>query len=282
MSLTFKLLSLAIRTAAKPLGNSIKRQAKEHPGFRHIAVTSAQWVHRVDMRMRLGILHDNAAQERMAERERKKEEDKRKAAEVPIVRTEEEQRKYLEEQAKEAEKLGGGTKKEDKPRVNIRPLSEAKAIELGANFFSEAFIFGVAVGLLVWDSWRSRSKASDRRDEVKERLDTLEAELERIRIKSGLDLPIAVDLPKEDTARAWYNPVGWWERVIPGAVAQQDVEEQPVTTVKVVKADVDSAKTRPKPEKSPSARLKDVQADAVASQPGPARIDTAPASSKTR
>nr|OQO26425.1 hypothetical protein B0A51_04947 [Rachicladosporium sp. CCFEE 5018] len=236
------------------------------------------------MRMRLGILHDNAAQERMAERERKKEEDKRKAAEVPIVRTEEEQRKYLEEQAKEAEKAGGATKKEEKPKVNIRPLSEAKAIELGANFFSEAFIFGVAVGLLVWDSWRSRSKASDRRDEVKERLDTLEAELERIRIKSGLDFPIAVELPKEDTARAWYNPVGWWEKVMPGAAQQEDTEVQPGTAVQVMKADVDSATTKVTSEvkKPASPQQKEVRVDAVPSKPGPARIDTVPASSKTR
>lgn len=51
MSLTFKLLSLAIRTAAKPIGNYIKRQAKEHEAFRRFAVNQAQRVHRIDMRM---------------------------------------------------------------------------------------------------------------------------------------------------------------------------------------------------------------------------------------
>jgi hypothetical protein len=54
MSLTFKLLSLAIRTAAKPIGNYIKRQAKEHDAFRRFAVNQAQRVHRIDMRMVCG------------------------------------------------------------------------------------------------------------------------------------------------------------------------------------------------------------------------------------
>ncbi|EME79572.1 uncharacterized protein MYCFIDRAFT_23654, partial [Pseudocercospora fijiensis CIRAD86] len=134
-SLTLKLVSLAVRTAAKPIGNYIKRQAKEHEGFRRFAVGAAQGVHRLDMRMRLGLLHDPEAQQRMHE--------------------------------------------PHKPK--IRPLTEARAIELGANFFSEAFIFGVAVGLLLFENWRSRSKASARRDEVSERLEQLEAEVESLR-----------------------------------------------------------------------------------------------------
>ena len=116
----------------------------------------------------------------MAERERKKEEDKKRLAEMPTVRSELEQKKWDDEAAREKTE---GKKEEQTPRIKIRPLSEAKAIELGANFFSEAFIFSVAVGLLVWDSWRSRAKASDRRDEIKERLDMLEAEVDRLRIK---------------------------------------------------------------------------------------------------
>ncbi|KAK6433638.1 hypothetical protein LTR95_010181 [Oleoguttula sp. CCFEE 5521] len=280
MSLTFKLLSLVIRTAAKPLGNGIKRQAKEHPGFRHVAVSSAQWVHRVDMRMRLGILHDNAAQERMAERERKKEEDKRKAAEVPIVRTEEEQRRFLEEQAKEAEKAGSGSKKDDKPKVTIRPLSEAKAIELGANFFSEAFIFGVAVGLLVWDSWRSRSKASDRRDELKERLDGLEAELERIRSKYEPDFAIVVERPKVEVGKAWYNPVGWWERVMPGAAQQEVPEARPKTAERAVKIDKEPVEAKAMKVSTPERKEAPV-ADA-ALPPSQSRVDSTSAGSKIR
>ncbi|EME38409.1 hypothetical protein DOTSEDRAFT_48636 [Dothistroma septosporum NZE10] len=213
MSLTFKLLSLAIRTAAKPIGNYIKRQAKEHDGFRKFAVNQAQRVHRIDMRMRLGILHDPEAQQRMHDREVKLAEEKKKKAETPTVRTADEQKKFEGQQAKEAR----GEKKEDvQKRPKIKPLSETRAIELGANFFSEAFIFGVAVGLLVWDSWRSRSKEKDRRDDVKERIEQLEAEVESLRNKIDPDLETLHDLSeriKEAKARrnsySWYNPAGW-------------------------------------------------------------------------
>lgn len=165
------------------------------------------------MRMRLGILHDPEAQQRMHDREVKLAEEKKKKAETPTVRTAEEQAKFEEQQAKEAK----GEKKEEAPkRPKIKPLSETRAIELGANFFSEAFIFGVAVGLLVWDSWRSRSKEKDRRDDVKERIEQLEAEVESIRSKIDPDLETLHDLSeriKEAKERrnsySWYNPVGW-------------------------------------------------------------------------
>lgn len=163
------------------------------------------------MRMRLGILHDPIAQERMHERELKVAEEKKRKAEVPIVRTEAEQKKFEEEQAK-AEK--DGPKKDTALKVKIRPLSEAKAIDLGANFFSEAFIFAVAAGLLVWDAWRSRKKESVRRDEVAERLETLEAEVARLR---GRFEPELKELPEKlkPVRYPWYNPAGWWTTTEP-------------------------------------------------------------------
>ncbi|KAF7198553.1 OPA3-like protein [Pseudocercospora fuligena] len=195
-SLTLKLVSLAVRTAAKPIGNYIKRQAKEHEGFRRFAVGAAQGVHRLDMRMRLGLLHDPEAQQRMHEREKRAAEEKKRREEMPTVRSEEEQKKYDEQKAQEeADEAAGKKKTEEKPhRPKIRPLTEARAIELGANFFSEAFIFGVAVGLLLFENWRSRSKASARRDEVSERLEQLEAEVESLRAKLDPDLETLHDL----------------------------------------------------------------------------------------
>ncbi|KXT01195.1 hypothetical protein AC578_594 [Pseudocercospora eumusae] len=189
-SLTLKLVSLAVRTAAKPIGNYIKRQAKEHEGFRRFAVGAAQGVHRLDMRMRLGLLHDPEAQQRMHEREKRAAEEKKRKEEMPTVRSEEEQRKYDEQKAQEAADEAAGKKKTEEKahKPKIRPLTEARAIELGANFFSEAFIFGVAVGLLLIENWRSRSKASARRDEVSERLEQLEAEVESLRAKLGPDV----------------------------------------------------------------------------------------------
>jgi hypothetical protein len=80
------------------------------------------------MRMRLGMLHDSAAQDRMVERERKLADERKKKAETPTVLSELQQKKADEEAAKE--KAEGGTKKEEKSHMpRIRPLSEAKAIE---------------------------------------------------------------------------------------------------------------------------------------------------------
>ncbi|KXT13796.1 hypothetical protein AC579_2344 [Pseudocercospora musae] len=213
-SLTLKLVALAVRTAAKPIGNYIKRQAKEHEGFRRFAVGAAQGVHRLDMRMRLGLLHDPEAQQRMHEREKRAaEEKKRRREEMPTVRSEEEQKKYEEQKAQEAADEAAGTKKTEEKwhKPKIRPLTEARAIELGANFFSEAFIFGVAVGLLLFENWRSRSKASARRDEVSERLEQLEAEVESLRARLDPDLETLHDLSErvKEAKRRRQSWSGW-------------------------------------------------------------------------
>lgn len=167
------------------------------------------------MRMRLGILHDAAAQDRMyAQAEA---EAKRKKEAPPTVLNELEQKKKDDETAKEKEE---GKKESKAPKVKIRPLSEAKAIELGANFFSEAFIFAVAAGLLVWDSWRSRRKESARRDDVADRLDGLEAELDRLRHKYEPDHVHEAVVEKPE-AKSWWNPARWWERTEPTMSAEE-------------------------------------------------------------
>ncbi|KAI4730982.1 hypothetical protein E4T49_01124 [Aureobasidium sp. EXF-10728] len=169
MSLTFKLASLVIRTVAKPIGNRIKQSAREHDRFRRYCVGFAQGLHRVDMRMRLGILHDAAAQERMHAREAAEAAAKKRQSETPTVKTE------AQQQADDAAAADLKEKKAEAPsKPRIRPLSESRAIELGANFLSESFIFAVAVGLLVWDQWRTRRKESTRREGVEDRLDALE------------------------------------------------------------------------------------------------------------
>lgn len=82
------------------------------------------------MRMRLGILHDADAQQRMHDRELKAAEEKKRKAETPIVRTEEEQQKYDALKAKEEQDAKDGKPKEEKvsTRPKIKPLSEARAI----------------------------------------------------------------------------------------------------------------------------------------------------------
>ncbi|KAJ1826781.1 hypothetical protein LPJ56_002007 [Coemansia sp. RSA 2599] len=59
----------------------------------------------------------------------------------------------------------------------IRPLSEARAIDAGANFLGELFIFGVAASLILAEQVRSRSQAKKQRTAVDDRLDDLEKEM---------------------------------------------------------------------------------------------------------
>ena len=77
-----------------------------------------------------------------------------------------------------------------KTRPRIRPLSESKAIETGANFISETFLFCVASGIIVFEYWRQRRKEVNRRDEVKDRLDLLDGRIARIERAVGADATI--------------------------------------------------------------------------------------------
>ncbi|KAJ2841983.1 hypothetical protein J3B02_005717, partial [Coemansia erecta] len=75
----------------------------------------------------------------------------------------------------------------------IRPLSEARAIDAGANFLGELFIFSVAASLIFAEQLRSRSQAKRQRTAVDDRLEELEKEMgerkeeiERLRVERGL------------------------------------------------------------------------------------------------
>ncbi|KAG6889161.1 hypothetical protein C0995_003339 [Termitomyces sp. Mi166 len=59
------------------------------------------------------------------------------------------------------------------PAKHIRPLSETRAIENGANALAEGFLFSVAAALIIGESWRSSQKQSKRRDNVDDQLDSL-------------------------------------------------------------------------------------------------------------
>ena len=174
------------------------------------------------MRMRLGLLHDPEAQARMYEREQKAAEDKKRKAEAPTVRSEEEQRKHDEQKGRDENAEQDGKKKEKEKeksqKVRIRPLSDAKAIELGANFFSETFIFLVAVSLLLAENYRSSRSARNKRDELAERVESLEAQVERLRDEHNLPELEALNerLKKsKESKTSWWNPAGWWRRTEP-------------------------------------------------------------------
>ncbi|RKP39601.1 optic atrophy 3-like protein, partial [Dimargaris cristalligena] len=57
---------------------------------------------------------------------------------------------------------------------HIRPLNDAKAIETGANFLSEAIIFSVAGSVILFENQRSRLAARDRKNLVDDTLAQLE------------------------------------------------------------------------------------------------------------
>lgn len=124
------------------------------------------------MRWRIGLLQDAAAVEKQAAREAKAAEAKKHQHNIPTVKTEAQMKAEEEAAAKAAKESSEPPKPRPKPK--IRPLSEAKAIESGATFISETFLFTVAAGLIVFESWRSGRKESRRRDDVAERLNELE------------------------------------------------------------------------------------------------------------
>lgn len=100
------------------------------------------------------------------------------------------------------------------PYRHIRPLSEAKsvflfllsliitfqfsiltnltllrAIENGANTIAEGFLFAVAAGLILGESWRSSRNQSKRRDSVDDQLDELGTQVTELtaRVDSLID-----------------------------------------------------------------------------------------------
>ncbi|KAL8639094.1 MAG: hypothetical protein Q9228_003826 [Teloschistes exilis] len=204
-----KLGSLLIRTLSKPVANYIKGQAREHPRFRRICISAAQRVHRLDMRLRLGLLQDTAAIDKQIARDAAEAQAKRQKSEVPTVKTEAQTKADEAIVAKEKDKAAEKAKPASKPR--IRPLSEAKAIDAGANFASETFLLSVGIGLIIFERWWSSRKENTRREDVSDRiaeleeseksarraLVELEKELLRMRAKEGKEKSPKRILPKE-------------------------------------------------------------------------------------
>ncbi|MCJ1479064.1 hypothetical protein MMC13_007748 [Lambiella insularis] len=171
---TLKITSLLIRTLSKPIANYIKAQAREHPKFRKRCIQSAQAVHRFDMKLRLGLLQDTAAIDKQLAREAKEAQLKKQKHDTPTVKTEAETKADQAATAKEKESGTKKAKSTSQSETKIRPLSEAKAIDTGATFISETFLFAVALGTIMFEAWRSRRKENTRREDVAEKLRNLE------------------------------------------------------------------------------------------------------------
>ncbi|KAK7545595.1 optic atrophy 3 protein-domain-containing protein [Phyllosticta citricarpa] len=178
MSLSLKIGSLFIRTLAKPIANTIKRNARDHEAFRRRCVRLAQGLHRLDVRWRVGLLQDPVVIEKQVQRELKEAEAKRRAAQGQTVKTEAESKADEEALKKTKEQL---VKAKSSRPIKVRPLSEAKAIDMGATFISETFMFLVAGAVIVFEQWRSRKKASGRRDEVDDKLEELQSQNQELK-----------------------------------------------------------------------------------------------------
>ncbi|EIM82339.1 OPA3-domain-containing protein [Stereum hirsutum FP-91666 SS1] len=66
------------------------------------------------------------------------------------------------------------------PAKHVRPLSETRAIENGANFLAEGFLFAVATALILGETWRSSRSSSKRRDDVDEKLEDLQSKMQDV------------------------------------------------------------------------------------------------------
>lgn len=157
---------------------------------------------------------------------------------------------------------------------------------LGANFFSESFIFAVAVGLLVWDSWRSRSKAKDQRELLEDRLDIVEAEVERLRNKYEPNWEALADKEPEPEKYSWYNPAGWWTRTEPQQLPAIDiVKDETGTAVAVALKASNAHKEGDEAAKSSDNQHKPTKEELVKKQvlnAPPERIDSVVAANKSR
>lgn len=152
--------------------NRIKAQSHDHPRFRAFAARYGQAIHQLNMRLSVAILRDPEAERRAREK-----------AEAPTVKTEEQTRRN--EAAKAQSKPDPSSSGRHKfPFQNVwkrkfRPLPEAKAVDLFADVTGDAFILGVAGGLIIYEYW----KASQKPDINKERIDDLDRRFEELRTR---------------------------------------------------------------------------------------------------
>lgn len=184
-SIVIKLGSLVVKTLSKPIANRIKAQAREHERFRRVCVSFAQGIHRSDMRFRLGLLQDSAALEKQAAREAAEAQAKKHKSEAPTVKTEAQTK--ADEAAESRSKDSLEKAKEPRKKPKIRPLSEAKAIDLGSNFVSESFLFLVGVSLVFFETYRRSKQETSKREDVADQIEKLENQARLFR-KAFVDL----------------------------------------------------------------------------------------------
>ncbi|KAL9098017.1 MAG: hypothetical protein Q9163_006235 [Psora crenata] len=218
------------------------------------------------MRFRLGLLQDSAAIDKQIAKEAAEAQARRHKHEASTARTEAPIQSDEAVAARAKEKNSEQSKEEHKrkPKPRIRPLSEAKAIDSGANFVSETFLLFVAVGCIVGERWYSSKRETSRREDVADRiaeledyqkcarkgLIELEKEILRLKAKEGIDptkqgriLPMGIYELEEKQEAEIEGRKGWfgWIR----SVRRDGGEEKP-------KAEPKPAGTVERPEMSPA------------------------------
>lgn len=124
------------------------------------------------MRLSVAILRDPEAERRAREK-----------AEAPTVKTEEQTQR--DEAAKSQTKAGPSSSSAGRDKLpfgtvwrrKFRPLPDAKAVDLFADVAGDAFVLGVAGGLIIYEYW----KASQKPDINKERIDDLERRFQELK-----------------------------------------------------------------------------------------------------
>lgn len=201
------------------------------------------------MRLKLGLLRDTAAIEKQAAKEAAEAKAKKAKAEFPTVKTEAQTKAEEAAAAKEKSKSGSESKAVTGSKVRIRPLSEAKAIESGANFISEGFLFLVGASVILFESWRSRRKETSRRLDVAEKINELE---EREKASRHALVELEKELLRLRALEEKSNPQQI-QRILPQEVialeeqdereARQDTPQQSPTTTAVKEETRPRAKT---------------------------------------
>ncbi|EKM56117.1 uncharacterized protein PHACADRAFT_145226 [Phanerochaete carnosa HHB-10118-sp] len=78
---------------------------------------------------------------------------------------------------------------------HVRPLSETRAIENGANALAEGFLFSVAAALIITETWRSSRSNTKRREDVDDRIGELQEQVQ--------GLSQSVDMLTRDLNEKW-------------------------------------------------------------------------------
>ena len=223
------------------------------------------------MRFRLGLLQERAAIDKQIKAEQKawdQERHKHRLATAPteVEAGREEVASMARKQAKE-KALHEASEKPKRP-PKIRPMPDAKAIDSGANFVSEAFLLIVAVACVVGERWYSSKKESSRQEDVTGRLEGLEqyekairrsmVEMERevIRLrkkagepplKAGRFLPKEVyELEEGEESKGEEAPRSWFARI---AACIKWPRDEPVPDL-----EQEELKEKPKPTSTVSER----------------------------